>query len=120
MKALRTLAWLPLMAYAALAYTDDVTDTERARILVTFSDPGMSNSARAGPARPGYSRRSSTYLVSVNVKRAANRIAKDFGLDKVDEWPIIPLKVHCLVFAVSDDESLDSLLIRLRARPEVE
>jgi hypothetical protein len=80
-----------MLAGAGAISADNHAETERTRILVTFSDPGMSNAARAGPARPGYSRRSSTYLVSVNVNRAAKRLAKDFGLQKVDEWPILPL-----------------------------
>lgn len=97
------------------AVEDDAT-----RILVTFADPGMSNAARPGPARPGYTLRSSTYLVSVTVRRAANRVAKDFDLEVVDEWPIVPLKVHCLVYEVADGTTLDSLLAELRERPEVE
>jgi subtilisin family serine protease len=99
---------------------DDSVAAGGTRILVTFSDPGMSSAARAGPARPGYSRRTSTYLVSVNVNRAANRLAKDFGLHKIDEWPIVPLKVHCLVFAVGDGIAVEQLLGRIRERPEVE
>jgi len=102
------------------SYAEEGDGAEGTRILVTFSDPGMSNAARAGPSRPGYNRRSSTYLVSVGVKRAANRIAKDFGLLVVDEWPILPLKVHCLVFSITDDVSVDQLLGQLRQRPEVE
>jgi hypothetical protein len=109
-----------MLAGAGAISADNHAETERTRILVTFSDPGMSNAARAGPARPGYSRRSSTYLVSVNVNRAAKRLAKDFGLQKVDEWPILPLKVHCLVYAVSSEMPVDELLGLLRQRPEVE
>ena len=90
------------------------------RILVTFADPGMSNSTRAGPAGPGYKRRSSMYLVSVGVKRAANRIARDFDLVTLDEWPIVSLKVHCLVFGVEGDVKIEDLLARLNERPEVE
>jgi hypothetical protein len=89
---------------------DDHAEKEGTRILVTFSDPGMSNAARAGPARPGYNRRSSTYLVSVSVNRAAKRLAKDFGLQKIDEWPILPLNVHCLLYAVGNDMPVDQLL----------
>jgi len=106
---------LLLLGVAAFGDEDDVP-----RILVTFADPGMSNAARAGPAGPGYSRRSSTYLVSVGVRRAANRLARDFGLQVVDEWPIVPLNVHCLVYAVPGDIAIDPLLVRLRERPEVE
>ena len=93
---------------------------ESPRILVTFADPGISNAARGGPARPAYSRRSSPYLVAVNVRRAADRVARDFGLEVVDEWPIIPLRVHCLVYSVGEDTPLEDLLAQLRERPEVE
>jgi subtilisin family serine protease len=58
--------------------------------------------------------------VSVNVNRAAKRLAKDFGLQKIDEWPILPLKVHCLLYAVGNDMPVDQLLALLRQRPEVE
>ena len=90
------------------------------RILVTFDDPGMSNSARAGPVRPGYSRRHSTYLVSISVRQAARGVAKEFRLRALDEWPIEPLKVHCIVYAVDDDRDVDELLDTLRADPRVE
>lgn len=109
-----------LLAFVALAAAAGQTDAEGPRILVTFADPGLSNAARAGPPRPGYSRRSSTYLVSINVKRAADRVARDFGLEVVDEWPIVPLNVHCLVFAVGEGVAVQALLQRLRERPEVE
>ncbi len=112
---MRIAALVLLLLLSAVAFAD-----ETPRILVTFADPGMSNAARAGPARPGYSRRSSAYLVSVGVRRAADRVAQDFDLEVVDEWPIVPLKVHCLVFEVAADRPLEALLEDLRARPEVE
>ncbi len=93
---------------------------ESTRILVTFSDPALGNSSRSGAPRPGYRRTSSTYLVSIGVKRSARRIARDFHLETVDEWPIASLKVHCLVFAVPEDSDVDDLLARLQQRPEVE
>lgn len=95
-------------------------DSALTKILVTFADPGMSNASRAGPAGPAYKRRSSTYLVSVGVKRAANRIAEEFDLVTIDEWPIVSLKVHCLVFGVASDVPVEELLVRLDERPEVE
>lgn len=117
MKAGRLITSLVLVSIAALAGAadDDIT-----KILVTFADPNMTNAAIAGPARPGYRRTSSSYLVSIAVKRAANRLADDFGLDIIDEWPILPLKVHCLVYGVADGIAVDTLLQRIRERPEVE
>ena len=111
----RALAcWLVLLG--GIAHADGVAP----RILVTFADPGMSNSVRPGPVRPGYSRRTGTYLVSMAVRRTADLVARDYDLEIVDEWPIVPLKVHCLVYAVPADASLDNLLADLRDRPEVE
>ena len=108
--------WLLLLILAsATAFADDAP-----RILVTFADPGINNAARPGPARPVYSRRSAHYLVSVSVRRAADRIARDFNLAVVDEWPIVPLKVHCLVYEVAEETPVDALLAMLRERPEVE
>lgn len=89
-------------------------------ILVTFSDPGMGKSAPAGSSRPGYQRRSTAYLVSVGVKRAATRIAEEFDLVTLDDWPIRSLKLHCLLFSVPDAGRVEDLLRQLRQRPEVE
>lgn len=109
------LAVDPLHANEPAEFGDELT-----RILVTFADPAMSNAARAGAARPGYRRGSSGYLVSMGVKRAANRIARDFNLAALDEWPIVSLKVHCLVYGVVPGTNIDDLLLRLRQRPEVD
>ena len=121
---LRSLSILVLWAAAGAAHggADEApgTDSGVTRLLVTFSDPALSAAARPGPARPGYRRRSSSYLVSVGVRRAANRIADDFNLVRLDEWPITTLKVHCLVFGTTQVEGLEDLLQRLRQRPEVE
>lgn len=112
---LTLVALVPLLA-AGPAAAEPAAD----RILVTFEDPGMGTDARAGPVRPGYSRRTSTYLVSIGVRHAARGIAKEFALRALDEWPIEPLKVHCIVYAVDDDRDVDELLEQLRADPRVE
>lgn len=103
-----------------LAAWPAAAEPEIKRILVTFEDPGMSRSSRAGPVRPGYSRRTSSYLVSIGVRHAARGIAREFRLRALDEWPIQPLKVHCLVYAIDDDRDVDELLENLRADPRVE
>ena len=97
---------------AVLADENPGNDEGLTKILVTFADPGMSNATRAGPAGPGYRRRSSTYLASVGVMRAAKRIAEDFDLVTLDEWPIVSLKVHCLVFGVTGNVRIEDLLAR--------
>ncbi len=102
------------------ADTNPVRDPAVIKILVTFSDPGLSSASRVGPPRPGYRRRSSAYLASVGVMRSARKIAEDFNLATLDDWPIAPLKVHCLVYRVGDDIDVEQLLVQLNDRPEVE
>jgi subtilisin family serine protease len=114
------ILWFGFLAPTANAEEAADAHSGLTKILVTFSDPAMSNSARAGPARPGYRRGSSTYLVSVNLKRAANRIAEDFDLITIDEWPVVSLKVHCLVYGTANSEDIEDVLHRLRQRPEVD
>lgn len=98
----------------------EAMDSKDVRILVTFSDPGMSRSARAGPSHPGYARRVSSYLTSIGVQRTVRRIGREFGMRLVDDWPIVPLKLHCQVYAIAAGENVDEVLARLRSRPEVE
>lgn len=111
----RALVLVVVLLWAVPAPAD-----ESARILVTIADAGLSHSSRAGPPRPGYSRGSTGYLVSVGVRRAAQQLARDYNLEVVDEWPIVPLNVHCLVYAVPAGAGLQQLLEQLRQRPEVE
>ena len=115
MMLLRLLVVVSLLSWMLPVAADD-----SARILVTIADEGMSNAARAGPPRPGYNRRTSGYLVSVGVRRTAERLAREYGLEVVDEWPIVPLSVHCLVYEVPAGKGVDELLEQLRERPEVE
>lgn len=90
------------------------------RILVTFFDAGLRRAAPTGPPGPGYRRRSSPYVPSIGVRQAARRLAVDFDLQPLDEWPIQSLNVHCLVFGVAEGVDVEALLAGLRERPEVE
>lgn len=117
MKVLYTVIILLSLLLAAGGVS---AEAETVRILVTFEDPGMSRSARAGPVRPGYSRRGSNYLVSVNVRRAARRLERAFDLQLIDEWPIDPLKIHCIVYDVDATRDVGALIGRLSAQPGVE
>jgi hypothetical protein len=114
-RGLRFAALLCLCAGAA--YAGDAT---HGRLLLTIADPGLANAVPAGPARPGYGRRSADYLIGIDVRRAADRVARDFELRIVDEWPITALKVHCLVLEFDGGRDVEKLLADLRKRPEVE
>lgn len=117
---MKTLCGLIVCLCLLVATASRAADAEETKILVTFADPDLGNVARAGPVRPGYNRRSSSYVVSLEVRRAARRIEREFGLELLDEWPIDPLKVHCIVYAVGDNDDVDALLGEIRPRPGVD
>jgi subtilisin family serine protease len=95
-------------------------EPKAARILVTFTDAGITKSAPTGPASPVYRRGRTSYLTSVGVSRAVRRIEKEFQLEKLDEWPIAPLEVHCVVFGLTTAANTAELLAALNLRADVE
>ena len=92
---------------------------EEVYILVTIADDGASRIDMSGPPGPGYRRRD-RYFASLTAERTASRLADEYGLVRRDEWPIRPLNVFCLVFAVPKDAPVDALLVELAARADVE
>ncbi len=108
------------LALISLAGAASEPEPEAARILVTFADSGINKSARSGPAGPLYRRGNSLYLTSIGVSNAARRIAKEFKLEKLDEWPIAPLNIHCVVFRLTGAVDAEELLVALNSWPDVE
>lgn len=88
------------------------------RILVTVADDGASRMDLTGPPGPVYRRRD-RYFASLTAERAANRIAGEFGLERRDAWPIRPLNVYCIVYAVPAGTAIEPLLQALDTHPEV-
>ncbi len=123
-KIVSLLMLVSLSLPSLLAAEEGNKSDDAVRILVTFADPGMRNAHRGGPARPSYRRSSGSYTTSVAISRSAKRIAKLFGLQKIDEWPIRPLAVFCVVYALDSerttDLSVDTLISKLEARNDVE
>ena len=48
-----------------------------------------------------------SYTVSDEARAVTAALSRDYGLRKLREWPITPLKVQCLVFAVAADADRD-------------
>lgn len=117
MKQVLTLFFLCTACFSLASVADEPLTN---RILVTFVDSGIARSAPTGPAGPVYRRGESAYLASVGVANAARRIAKEFQLEKLDEWPIAPLNIHCIVYRVAATTDIESLLAALKQRADVE
>lgn len=87
-------------------------DDPARQLVVTFADRGLS---RAPSGSPGaYLERGASYGSTTWSLGITTALAAQYRLRKVSEWPILSLSVHCVVFAVDDPRSLDSVMAALR------
>lgn len=89
------------------------------RLLVTFPQKASRRFQHAGSTPRAYGGRTS-YKASPRVRRLATRIARTYGLERVDEWPIEVLGVHCVVYQLAPDQSVREVLEQLASDPRVE
>jgi hypothetical protein len=89
------------------------TTAER-MILVTVANPSTLLIGEPGSTPHGYDAIGS-YAVSDQAKATGAALGRDYGLRQVREWPIVPLGVECLVFALPPETDREALLQRLAA-----
>ncbi len=77
------------------------------RILVTFVDRGVE---RAPLAHADQYRPRGTYRSSAWGRRIATKLAGDYKLHQVADWPISVLGVHCVVYEIASDRSIEQVL----------
>jgi hypothetical protein len=87
------------------------------QLLVTLEQRESWRIPRAGTTTRGYDLE---YRTSARTRRAVSRLASDYGLRSVSEWPIEVLGVHCVVFEVPASDSPTDVLRRLRGDGRVE
>lgn len=88
-------------------------------ILVTVANPRGPMISQPGSTPHGYDQ-SGTYAVSDHALAVAAALEREYRLQRVREWPIAPLRVHCLVFALPPHADRNALLQRLAHDPRVE
>ena len=93
-------------------------DTENGRdILVTFDNrDARRSSAGAGPPYQNRKR----YAVSARVKRMARRVAAEYALEAIDEWPIRSLGIYCSVLRVPPGADTKAVIRKLEQDSRVE
>ena len=62
----------------------------------------------------------STYGPSPRARADVDAIAARYGLRPVNAWPIDVLRVHCIVYALTSNDSVDAIVKRLRQDKRVE
>jgi subtilisin family serine protease len=83
-------------------------------ILVTIANEGGPMVSEPGSTPHGYDL-IGPYTVSDQAKAITEALGRDYDLREVREWPIRPLHVQCLVFAVPPQADRAALLRRLSA-----
>ncbi len=77
-------------------------------ILVTFVDKHIN---RVEKATPSYTyRRRGPYRASTWSKNVGTKIAQQYALHQLSEWPITELGIHCIVFKVPETKSVEKVL----------
>ena len=74
-------------------------------LLVTFQDRGI-NRVAVGSRSSQYTPRG-TYVSTTWANRIATRIATDYKLEIVAQWPVTELGVHCVVYYVPPGQSIE-------------
>lgn len=113
MKAVVRFCFLCLVLAGGSAGANSVDGDPERQIVVTV----------ANPARPGIGGAASTwkgwswtggYRVSVDALATARELADDYGLQKVDAWPISVLDVYCLVYRIGSSDKRDDVIAAMR------
>jgi subtilisin family serine protease len=105
---------LPAKAEQKLSIDSQLFDTGKADriILVTYADKHI-NRVPIGAADQSYRQRGS-YISSTWSKRVAASIERDYKIRILSQWPIKEIGEHCVVFLVSEDQSIVEVINALR------
>ena len=109
---LRVLMACAVAAVLTGCATSRPQDDPQRLVLVTVADDGGSRVPPRGYHAPGY-------RISETAATTLASLEHDYGLTRVDGWPIDLLGVYCAVMAVSGDDDVATTLVRVSSDPRV-
>lgn len=108
------LVVLTVAAFApAVAFAQD-RNADR-DILVTLDNVTVRATTNSAPYRAR-----KRYSISTEARRHASAVAREYGLEQIDHWPIRSLSVYCLVYRAPAGGDRERLVEALRADSRVE
>lgn len=110
---------LLLIVSVTLAKAVNLEEPITSQLLVTFANSNKAKFERVGGSGRLYRKRM-RYQVGPGVRRNANRIARELGLEIIEDWPIKTLEIFCVVYEVSDPNRVENIIMRLRLDQRVE
>lgn len=119
MKRLRAWALAVLAPLSGAAGAQPGPTAEAGLIIVALADHRPALPAVGGSARASY-RRGAGYGAGLGTEATAEALARDFRLQVEDGWTIAPLKLHCLLFRLSEGADRDAVLAALAHDPRVQ
>jgi subtilisin family serine protease len=78
-------------------------------IVLAVANPSEPVAVNAGSTLRGYDS-GPRYAAGDSARAAVAALSKTYGLREVAAWPILPLKLHCVVFEIPESGSRDALL----------
>lgn len=87
-------------------------------LLVGFTDRTINS--LTSTASPTSYRKRGAYGSSTWSERITNELAEDYNLQKMSEWPMTAVGVHCVVYRVADQSSVESAIEKLSKDDRVE
>lgn len=122
-RPLRALAAPVLLLLAACAGlrspVPDVASMER-EILLTVGQSDFSPIGLTGAPDTRYLRRRGYGAPPPEVERVLEQLARDYGIERKEGWPIRSLDVYCEVFVVPEGIEVSALVERLLTDPRVD
>ena len=88
------------------------------QILITFEDE-RNQRVPLADSLGGYRQRGD-YGNSTWSMRVADALAEDYGLRQVTQWPINTLGIHCVVYEIPANQSIEQVLKRLEKDKRIE
>ena len=93
-------------------------DPERL-IVVAVANPKTAIAVQAGSAQLGYTA-TQRYAAGSDARAALAALKKEYGLRELAAWPIVSLRLHCVVLEVAPGASRDAIVASLAKDARVE
>jgi hypothetical protein len=88
-------------------------------ILVTLRNEPVAVASRAGSTIRGYDI-AGRYSLSPKARGVARALEREYRLREVSSWPIVALRVHCILYELPRDAAREAVLAQLARRADVE
>jgi len=92
------------------------THSDKKLILVNFASKKTFN---VWETSQSYSYSKKNWEHPIHIAKSIKQLEKDYQLTEIDDWPIKSLELHCVLYSVNSQESVNDVLARINADQRV-